>query len=357
MKKLILILIIVSSLTVIFAACGSKEEVVASPSVEELPSPSPSPAPEVEVTEYDGYINPLTGEPVEEDIAQNRPFAVMFNNTEIALPQYGISQVDIFYEMLAEYGVTRIMGVFQEMPKEGQIGTIRSVRSYFLDCVQGHDAILIHAGGSNVAYDDIAARGVDNIDGVMGTGDMFYRDKERISTMGKEHSMFTSGELVWEKIGNYKFSTSHAEGYAYNMSFADDATPKGDGFAQTVEIVFSSYKTGLFEYNSDDGLYYISEYGQPYVDGSNSQQVGVKNVLVLYSDFTGVAGTILLQTNLVGSGSGYFACGGKYVPINWSKAGYTEPFVYTFMDGSQVVFGRGSSYVNIVPHNTPVNIS
>lgn len=367
MKKFVLLLIMIMSLTMPFTACGSKAEV--SPSVEETatpPSPSPSPSPslspsptpsEEEAEEYDGYINPLTGEPVDEDISQKRPFAVMLNNTKVAMPQYGISRVNIFYEMLAEYGVTRIMGVFQDISDVGQIGSIRSVRSHFLDCAQGLDAILIHAGGSDMAYGDIKTRGVDHIDGVKGTGDMFYRDQERIASMGREHSMFTSSELIADNISNYSFSTQHGEGYSYSMQFADDGTPGGGSSAKAVEVVFSSYKTGLFEYSEDDRVYYISEYGQPYVDGSNGEQIGVKNVLVLYSDFTGVTGTPLLKTNLVGSGPGYYACGGKYVPITWSKAGYTEQFVYTLEDGTEVVFGRGSSYVNIVPLDTPVSFS
>lgn len=355
MKKFALLLIIIMSLMMLFTACKSKEE-EPSPPVEEVSmTPSPSPSPSEEEVEYDGYINPLTGVPVDEDISSNRPFGVMLNNTKVAMPQHGIGQADVFYEMLTEYGVTRILGVFQNISDVEKIGSIRSVRSHFLDCVQGLDAILIHAGGSDMAYEDIGTRGVDHIDGVKGTGDIFYRDQDRIASMGREHSMFTTSELIAEKISNYSFSTRHAEGYSYSMKFADDGTPGSGSSANTIEVVFSNYKTGLFEYSEDDGVYYISEYGQPYVDGNTGEQVGVKNVLVLYSDFTGVPGTPLLKTDLVGSGSGQYACGGKYVPITWSKKSFTDRFVYTLEDGSEVVFGRGSSYVNIVPLDTPVN--
>lgn len=357
MKRHFLLIVIIFSIIITMSACGNKkDEEVSSSEVAQSPSPSEEDEEEPQ-QEYDGNINPLTGEPVDEDILSNRPYAVMFNNTEIALPQHGISNVDIFYEMLAEGGVTRILGVFQDISDIGEIGTIRSVRSYFLDCVQGLDAILIHAGGSDMAYEDIASRKVDHVDGVKGTGDIFYRDSERIASMGREHSMFTSSSLIEEKISGYSFNTQHNDNYSYVMKFANDGTPENGDSAENIEVIFSKYKTGLFEYSEDDGVYYVSEYGKAYVDGNNDEQVGVTNVLVLFSDFTSVTGTILLKTNLVGSGSGYYGCGGKYVPITWSKDSYTDQFVYTLQDGSEVEFGRGSSYINIVPLNTTVNFS
>jgi len=346
MKKVITLFVIIISMTVLFSACKSSDD----SDVEESASPV-----ETYEDEYDGYTNPLTGEPMDEDISGNRPFAVMFNNTQIALPQHGTSEVDIFYEMLAEGGVTRILGVYQDISDVGDIGTIRSVRSYFLDCVQGLDAILIHAGGSDMAYEDIETRGVDHIDGVKGTGDIFFRDSERIASIGSEHSMFTSSELIEKNISNYSFGTEHDSDYSYEMKFADDGTPQNGSSASGVEVVFSDYKTGLFEYDADKGVYYVSEYSEAYIDGNNDEQVSVTNVLVLYSGFTPVTGTTLLQTNLVGSGSGYYACGGEYVPITWSKDSYTDQFVYTLEDGTEVVFGCGKSYINIVPTDTEVN--
>lgn len=347
MKKITILFIMIISMTLLLSACKSSDEAEASDTAGTTSS----------LDDEGGLTNPLTGESVDEDISGNRPFAVMFNNTQIALPQHGTSEVDIFYEMLAEGGVTRILGVFQDISDVGEIGTVRSVRSYFLDCVQGLDAILIHAGGSDMAYEDIETRGVDHIDGVKGTGDIFYRDAGRAASIGSEHSMFTSSELIKENISNYSFSTKHDSDYSYKMSFADDGTPKNGSPASSVEVVFSDYKTGLFEYDADEGAYYVSEYSEAYIDGNNDEHISVTNVLVLFSEFTPVTSTTLLQTDLVGSGSGYYACGGEYVPITWSKDSYNDQFVYTLEDGTQVVFGRGTSYVNIVPTTTELNFN
>ena len=78
------------------------------------------------------------------------------------------------------------------------LGSIRSTRPYYIDLVLGHDAILIHAGGSPSAYADLAQWKVDNLDGVNGGSDaeIFWRDQERKENVGYEHSMMTSGENI-----------------------------------------------------------------------------------------------------------------------------------------------------------------
>lgn len=58
------------------------------------------------------YTAPLTGLPVDKP-ASARPLAVMINNAPTARPQSGLSQADIVYEVLAEGGITRLIGIFQ----------------------------------------------------------------------------------------------------------------------------------------------------------------------------------------------------------------------------------------------------
>ena len=61
-----------------------------------------------------------------------------------------------------------------------------------------------------------------------------------------------------------------------------------------------------------------------------------------------------MEVDLTGSGSGYYACGGKIIPIQWSKPDRNSPFTYTDESGQPIVLGRGSSYVNIIPNSETV---
>ena len=114
------------------AACGKKDPGEASsppppePTVSVIVPVEPEPEPEFP------YYNPLTGEGLYDDISEKRPIAVMFNNLRKALPQIGVGQADVIYEIVAEGGITRMMGVFQDLEGVGDLGSIRSARDYYV---------------------------------------------------------------------------------------------------------------------------------------------------------------------------------------------------------------------------------
>ena len=77
-------------------------------------------------------ISVLTGEAIEPEIAKQRPIAVMYPIDKAAQPQYGLSNVDVFYEMPEEGNMSRQMGIIQDWQNLKRIGNIRSIRSYFV---------------------------------------------------------------------------------------------------------------------------------------------------------------------------------------------------------------------------------
>lgn len=107
-------------LFLLLSSCGGKEE----PPVEETPSASPTPVaeltPEPTPTPYDGPVSPLSGLPIGEEWVNRRPVAIMLNNLKEALPQMGQSQADIIYEVPAEGGITRMLGVYQSLDGVGK---------------------------------------------------------------------------------------------------------------------------------------------------------------------------------------------------------------------------------------------
>ena len=138
------------------------------------------------------------------------------------------------------------------------------------------------------------------------------------------------------------------DGYAYPQTFAEDGTPAGGETAEHVSVKFSNYKTGLFDYDAAAGVYRISQYGAAYVDGDTGDQVSAVNVLVLKTSMQVLDSEGRLSVKLTGSGEGTYFCGGKAIPIRWSKASRNEPFVYTAESGEPLVLGCGTSYVCII---------
>lgn len=350
MRKLITIVI---AFMLLLTACAKNTPPEPTEEPEATPTPTATPAPTPTVNPY---VNPLTGLPVDKPIAQNRPIAVMINNIRESLPQCGIGSADIIYEVVAEGGITRMVAVFQDISQVGRIGSVRSTRTYYLDIAQGLDAILLHAGASTYAYEALKTRdNCTNIDGIYDSI-IFYRDPDRMSA-GYEHSLFTSGKLISENIEDYGLRLTHDEDYVCNMQFGTPSSVSGTP-AEYISVEFSYYKTGEFVYNSEDGLYYVSQYDEPHIDGETDEQLAVKNVLILFAEHSAIPNDDLkrIEVDLVGSGTGIFASEGKSIKINWSKSSYDSQFEYTLTDGSPLIFAPGTSYINIVESEADVTI-
>ncbi len=352
MKKILMLTVLIGAL---LAACGppaARESAPASSKPTAAPvSPPPATAPPPIA-----YLNPLTGLQTEKDLSGNRPYAVMLNNIIEAQPQCGIGSADLIFEVLAEGGITRMLAVYQDIGKAGKIGSVRSTRSYFLDLAEGLDAILIHAGASVYAYDALEVRPVIHVDGIYNST-IFYRDEGRMS-FGYEHSLFTDGKLIAENISKSVEQLQHKNGYICNMKFGKPSS-EGGLPASSLKVEFSGYKTGIFDYSGGDGLYHISQYGEPYKDGNTGKQAAVKNLLVLYAEHSSVSrdDPMHLDIDLVGSGEGIYACNGKYVEIIWTKKSCDSQFAYRLKDGSDLIFSPGTTYINILPIERKAQIS
>lgn len=341
------------------SACGAAEEDAASSSAPAVSAVVPA---FVEEPEPEPYVptgtNPLTGLPMEPEYETLRPVAVMLNNLKAAQPQLGTSLADIIYEVPAEGGITRMMALYQTLEGEnvGALGSIRSSRPYYIELALGHDALYVHAGGSPQAYSDISKWGVDHMDGVNGGSDakIFWRDAERRRTMGYEHSMLTSSESILNYLSEGHFRTEHKSNYTYSQKFVEDATPINGETAEHVSVKFSQYKTGTFDYDAATGKYMVGQYGKEYVDGNTEEQVGVTNLLVLETAISVISGDSYgrLTVKTTGEGKGTYFCGGKTIPICWSRANRNSPFVYTTQGGIPLNLGRGNSYVCILSPKT-----
>lgn len=324
-------------------ACGGKgaasePEGPNEPAVSVL-APQPEPEPEPVLP----YTNPLTGEGCEVDVGARRPIAVMLNNLKKALPQVGVSQADVIYEILAEGGITRMMAVFQDVAGAGEIGTVRSARDYYASLAYGHDAVYLHAGGSPQAYEFIKSRGVTALDCVNGPyeGTLFWRDQERRRSAGLEHSVLTSSETIQELLPTYqRVRLDHEEGFQVGWTFQEGPEAGGEA-AEILTVPFSTYKTGVFEYDPDSGLYLVEEYGEPYVDGNTGEQVAVKNVLVLYTDVSKLSGDSAgrLKVRTTGSGGGLLVRDGLAWPITWEREGESDPAL--LLSGGRPASGSG----------------
>ena len=347
MKKLLPLLL---AMTLLFSACGKQPE---------ESSTAPATAEVTETSTPELITNPLTGETIDSDRGSVRPYAVMLNNINVALPQCGVSKCDILYEILAEGNITRLEGIFTSLDGVEAIGSMRSARPYYISVAQAYDAIFVHAGGSEQAYSDISSKNINDIDGVRGAyaSKCFYRDKSR-QKYGIEHSMFTTGEKLLACTKELGYRTDHDGTFDYGMSFSDSVDPGASASpAASVNVSFGGIKDTKFTYNATTGVYNGNEYNQTYIDGTTKSAVDFKNLLVLFADTKIVDDYGRRAVQLVGSGSGYFMVNGKSVPITWSRSSENDPFVYELQDGTPVTFGIGKTYIGVVQTGSTITMS
>ncbi len=351
----------VLALILLLSACGSRLPSPTGTPAHQEPSPTVAPTPES--TPYDGPVSPLSGLPMGKEWVNRRPVAIMLNNLKEALPQLGQSQADVIYEVPAEGGITRMLAVYQSLDGVGKSGSIRSARPYYLELALGHDAIYIHAGGSEDAYAKIRQWGVTALDGVNGpymsnseNGNLMWRDPERRKSYSLEHTVVTTGTSIIERLPTYGLRLEHEEDYRCQMNFVEDGTPAGGAEAPRITVPVSHYKTGVFTYDPDSRLYRVEEYGEPYVDGDSGEQVAVTNVIVLKTACRYTGDSLgHITVDLSSGGTGYFACGGKVIDLTWSKDFPDGQLQYYDLSGSPISFGVGRTYVVIVPLDCAVS--
>lgn len=351
---------LILALSLMLCACGGKPagttvpttvpvttaapETTAPPETTVPPTTEPTEPPPVDT-------NPLTGESLEE-VTDLRPTAIMINNMVKAVPQCGISEADILYEIIAEGSVTRFMAIFHDLSDVDVIGPVRSVRPYFVRVAQHYGAILASAGGSDEAYDLIDSLDYDYLNGIAGSGSYFYRDDWRRENRGYEHSLMTTGEKLRKAAEKYGAETAMAD-VDYGFHFTAEAMTTGEAANEITIWFYSNGKKTTMTYDAETGLYAMSQHGAASVDANNDAPLSFRNVLVLQADSRVKDKKGHLEVQMTGTGEGWYARDGKLIPIQWSRESNTDHYVYTDLEGNPVSFGVGKTYVAIVPGGSP----
>ena len=126
-----------------------------------------------------------------------------------------------------------------------------------------------------------------------------------------------------------------------------------DGNTINITITFRSRKDTTLVYDETLGAYAYHQYGGPMTDGRTGEPETFENVVLMFADI------IMNQygyheARFQNGGTGYFACGGKIIPITWSTAGNEEPFEFFTLDGEKVPFGIGNTYIAVALPESPV---
>ena len=362
MKKLIALLLAMS-ICVLCAACGGDKapETTAAPAETTVPVSQPTvPAeseedPTEEATEPPVlYTNPFTGEALDAPIT-TRPVVISISNIREALPHRGIYGADIVFESLVNASIVRCLALYADVTGIESIGSVRSARPLLIDIASHYNAFYAHAGGSKFTNGLFGSLDNMNVDTQDDAG-YSYRDKARGSASSWEHCLFIRGSQLMDHIVNEKnVDMSQDPDTSFGLQFAEDGTPVDGETANTVSITLkygSTVKETIMVYNPETGLYEYNQYGQTMIDEATNEVEAFTNVIVMYTKMRYDSGYHF--ADFVSGGTGYFACGGKIIPITWKCAGEDQPFTFYTEDGETVYLGIGTSYIALTVDGAPV---
>ena len=361
MKKLIALLLIAS---LILCGCGAS-----TPAATEATA-APTQAPATEATEAPTetteapteppvvYRNPLNGEVLDEPYT-GRIFAVTISNIRDALPHYGTMEADILMEMWVNGSIIRDLALYTDVSKAEAIGSVRSDRLMFNQIVKMYDAVLADAAGSDQVLNDARNTGVNRM--TIDTGDSTdysYRAKDRVFTFKPEskyeHTLFAKGAGLLDFAQKKGFSVTQPADKDYNLHFTEDGTPEGET-ANSVNVTFTyrnNKKDTTMVYDESLGKYVYNQYGKAMVVGDTEDPECFTNVIIMLADIT--RGDVYYTANFTNGGTGYYANGGKIIPITWGCDGEESPFWFKTADGQDLELGVGNTYMAIAPQDSPV---
>ena len=312
--------------------------------------------PELQPAALDGVLLPRDEAAL---VNSNLPVAVMVDNLVAARPQFGLAAADLVYELLVEGGITRFIAVYLRQEAE-QIEPVRSARTPFLYLARELGAVLGHVGAAETAgptdtQSQFGEWGVLHLDEQFNP-EAFRRDPGRIAP----HNAITS---TYDLRGHAYGLGWQGQGEPAAWQFKDDFAPANpsSGGATVIDYAFFWGLSPLpdyaatWSYDPDQNAYVRSTAGFAHVDGLTGEQLTAKNIVVQFDRMEIVNGEGHVLYESIGDGPAVIFQDGYAIEGIWTKAAREERTRYWDVDGKEIQFNRGRTWVAILPNGSPLD--
>lgn len=301
-----------------------------------------------------------------------RPIAFMIDNHIDAMPQAGLEEADLIYEIIVEGGETRLMLVMKNQNLD-KIGPLRSARHYFIDYALENDAIYAHFGESPQAKADIKTLGVSDINGIYESESLFWRVSDKYAPhnavtstkniqtiIDREGFRTTSGK---ENVLNYVAEDFDLKDITENKSSASTnsenieavADSKVTNIANTVTIPYSVYNTVKYTYNEETKTYTRNSRNNVQKDWDTGKTIQVKNIIITKCKNSTIDSYGRQTIDNVKTLGGYYITNGKYIPIKCEKTSRSGKTVYKDLEGNEINVNDGKTFIQICPIDSKIS--
>ena len=305
------------------------------------------------------YYSEITGEPISEDIKDQRPIAVMVDNEKTALPHYGTAEADVVYELMNSTQndrITRFMCIVKDWDKIKQMGSVRSTRPTNILLAAEWNAVLCHDGGPFYIDEYLKNPWAQHFSG---TFKRVNNGKPREFTeyvcegdLDKNFSSKSKDPAYSKNYTEYANEGSHFNFVAYGKEV--DLTKVYDRTYPATEITLPFWhNTSTLKYNEDTKQYEYYEYGSRHEDAEDNEPLSFKNVIIQKCDFHQYDEHGYLIYNCIAAGQpGWYITNGVAKDITWVKDGETHVTKYYDDKGEEIQINTGKTYITLVPADT-----
>jgi hypothetical protein len=284
----------------------------------------------------------LTGLPITDASLNKKPVTgVMIENSIDARPQSGLGAAGVVFEAVAEGGVTRFLGLFQDSTPNN-VGPIRSARPYYVQWAMGFDAAYAHVGGSPDALADITAWGTKDMNQFSNGGSY-----HRITTRDAPHNVYTGIDTL-NDLEAKKGYTSTYTGFTRKKE-----APSKAPTASTISMSLSGYTYDpSFAYIAATNSYNRSEAGEAQIDANTNTQLSPKVVIAMVTPLARGAldssGAYYSDYTVTGSGTAYVFQDGVMTPGQWTKASTSGALTFTDSTGAPLALNPGQTWITAI---------
>ena len=329
------------------ASPSATPEATASPSPTPEPTPTPAPTPSL-------VAAPLSGRMVTPQVAQRHVIAVMVDDHPDARPQSGLASASVVWQAPAEGGIPRYMLLFQDtLP--GNVGPIRSARSYFVAWAAEWDSLYAHVGGSPQALSTLKTYGNGKY---VYDANQFYWGAYywRIHTRIAPHNVYTDGTHLRSLAARRGAKDGPISS---PWRFASDAPlllrPRGGRITVTYLYNKITYDYDRF---SNSYLRTVAGEGKQH-DADTKARIAPKNVVVMVVHFEPLndgSHKGRLGADVIGTGTAWIATNGNTIKGTWKKTSSTKPTEFFDAAGHAVTLTVGQTFIEVLPSASDVSI-
>jgi hypothetical protein len=304
-----------------------------------LVSYHPPPKPKAPIT----VASPLSGLQVDPSLINRPVTGIMIENSQDARPQSGLQDAGVVYEAVAEGGITRFIGLFQDTRPQ-YIGPVRSLRPYYLELAAPFQASIVHVGGSPDALSTVRNGNYRDLDQFFNSGYFtritaryaphnVYTSFDRLDALNQAKGYTTSHFTIWPRKPDKKLAVPTAKTIDISISSAD----------------FYSH----YAYDSATNSYNRSEGGEPHLelvsaDDKTGVQIHPKVIIALVMAYSIAADGQHSVYADTGSGTAYVFQDGGVVQGTWDKADNSSQIAFKDAAGAPLKLNAGQTWLTLV---------